>query len=411
MKRNLITTIKLSKNFIKIVCLEKISTNLVEIFNNTLWTIKPLEQSSFIKKSISEINEKIAGEIKSVIAIVESNKKTNLEVNIIDKKINLASSHVTKTDVENLIALAKKTSTIEGKEIILSQPIKFNLMDVTTKTYNKAPLNKKGHELGIRIAISTIASDVYRYVKDIITSSNLELLQIVTDTHTFAHETISGSALAEGAISLHTGMERTSVTINTNFATISILEFDLGYAKLIKAVSQKFNCSEEVASNLLRIHGNLNSKNNEVIFTSNRGIDIVSHTEKDLCKIIEQFVHKIATFTQAYIEKYESLKNLSITISGEITSIRNIIEFTKEIFSTEYVKMYKPLTFISLNIQNLETIATNNLIERYNNLIGRTFDTIVMTNPNSIEIFKNSKKSKFKIFMNNILGGIYERTK
>ncbi len=409
MERKLTTTIKLGKGFIRIVCLENISTNTVEIFNSTQLTSNPLEQTKFIKQSINEINSKIAGEIKQVIAIIESNKKTDLEIKMVNKEMTLPSSFVTNVDIDNIIALAKRNVNINGKEVILAQPVRFHVMDVTKKAYNKAPINKKGHTLSVRMAVSAINSKVAQYARDIISSANLELIQIVTDAHTYAHETISGSALAEGAISINVGMKRVSITVNANFATISNNEIKLGFRDLVKAVAQQFNCSYETSMNLIKIHGSTIGDEEEIIFTSNQGLKIISYTTKHLSEIIKQFFKKILEFSHTYISSFESFKKLPVTFSGEITPIKNIIPFAQEFLDTEYIQVYKPLNFISINIENVETIAVKNLIERYNKIIGKTFNTIVMTNPNSIEFFNEPKEGKILRFIGNILGGIHAR--
>lgn len=411
MERKLLTTVKIGKEFIRVVCLETVSTNLVEIFNDTLWTSNPLEQTKFIKQSIDTINSKIAGEVKEVIAIVESNKKTNLEIKMVDKELKLPSMFVTKQDIKNVIDLAKNDINIVDKKIILAQPVSFYVSDIVKKRYEKAPLNKKGHTLQIRLAISTIDQHVYQYINDIISSADLKLQQILADTQTYAQQTISSNALMNGAISVHVGMKKTSVTINVNATSIALHEFKLGYRDLVRGVSQHFNCTEKNALDLIKVYGSIDGSKEEIIYTSSNGVKIISYTAEHLSVIIKKFLTKIAENSQEFIAKTEYFKKLLITLSGEISSIRGVEIYTKDFFSSEYVGVYKPLTFIATNHSNFETIGAKKLIKRLNNTLGMEQNTVVMTNPNSIEIFKESNEGgKFAKIINNILGGRYART-
>ncbi len=410
MKRKIVTTIKISKGSIRVVCLESISTNLVEIFNESLWTSVPLEQINFIKQSIAKINSLIFGKVETVIGIIESNKTTNLEIQVLEKEVPIPSAFVTKKDIKNVMALANRDGIKEGKQIILTQPIQFRLTDLIEKSYNKAPINKKGHILKAKIAVSTIASDVHKYLMDVITGAGLKVSQVLSDTHTFSQGTISNSALAAGAISVHTSMERTTISVNVDSAVVSSLELKLGFKDLIKMVSERITCSQEIALDLIKIYGDLDLSNEEVIFTSNQGIRIVSHTAKYLNAIIVQFIKKIAQYTQAFIEKHDSLKKLPVTLSGEISILKGMDKITQDIFSSEYVNTYKPLSFIASNASNLETIAVSNLINRLDEVIGEKFSTIVMTNPNSFDSLKGNKMKWLTKLMENITGGKYART-
>ncbi len=404
MQRNLITNVKISKGAIQVICIERISTELVEIFNNTKWTSNPLEQTHFIKDSITKINKAIGGKIKSVVAIVESNNKTNMEIKMMVKEITLASPFVTQDDINNVIKLAEAQYQNANQDIILVQPIRYEVSGIERKSYNKAPINKKGRKLKVKVAISSISHVINRYVNDIINNAGLSVSQILTDVHVIPQATISHSAIAEGAISVHVGMKRTNVTVNVNSATISTFNMKLGFKHLVDKVSEYFECSKEIARNLIRVHGKLNKGFDEVIYTMQKGLNTVSFTQKNLNSIICQFVARVIQYAQAFIGKHESLKKLSVVISGEISNFTGVKEFTNKLFSSEFVSIYKPLMFIASNTKNLETIGTTKFIGRYDKVIGKDFNTIVMTNPNTIDTLRKTKQGFFVRLINKIGG-------
>ncbi|MCP4392822.1 MAG: hypothetical protein GY804_00895, partial [Alphaproteobacteria bacterium] len=107
--------------------------------------------------------------------------------------------------------------------------------------------------------------------------------------------------------------------------------------------------------------------------------------------------------------KHESLKKLSVVISGEIKNFAGLKEFASKSFSSEFVSIYKPLMFIASNTKNLETIGTTSFIRRYDKVIGKDFNTIVMTNPNTIDTLRKTKTSFIARFINKI-GGKNVRT-
>ncbi|TCG10496.1 hypothetical protein [Mycoplasma todarodis] len=409
MQRNLITNVKISKGAIQVICIEKISTELVEIFNDTKWTTNPLEQTRFIKDSIARINKAIGGKIKSVVAIVESNKKTNLEIKMFNKEIAIASSFVTQDDINNVIKLAEAQYQPSGQEVILVQPVRYVVSGIEKKSYNKAPINKNGKKLKVKVALSSISKVVKNYVKEIIENAGLSVSQILTDAHVIPQATISNSAIAEGAISVHIGMKRTYVTVNVNSATISTFNLPLGFINLVEKVSEYFECSLETARNLIKVYGKLDKGSDEIIFTTQKGLKSVSFTQNNLNSIIGQFVNRVAAYAQAFIGKHESLKKLSVVISGEIKNFTGLKEFTSKSFSSEFVSIYKPLMFIASNTKNLETIGTEEFIRRYDKVIGKDFNTIVMTNPNTIDTLRKTKTSFIARFINKI-GGKNVRT-
>ncbi|CAM9110476.1 hypothetical protein [Mycoplasma todarodis] len=409
MQRNLITNVKISKGAIQVICIETISTELVEIFNDTKWTSNPLEQTRFIKDSISQINKAIGGKIKSVVAIVESNKKTNLEIKMFNKEIAIASSFVTQDDINNVIKLAEAQYQPSGQEVILVQPVRYVVSGVEKKSYNKAPINKNGKKLKVKVALSSISKVVKNYVKEIIENAGLSVSQILTDAHVIPQATISNSAIAEGAISVHIGMKRTYVTVNVNSATISTFNLPLGFVNLVEKVSEYFECSPETARNLIKVYGKLDKGSDDIIFTTQKGLKSISFTQNNLNSIIGQFVNRVAAYAQAFIGKHESLKKLSVVISGEIKNFTGLKEFASKSFSSEFVSIYKPLMFIASNTKNLETIGTTSFIRRYDKVIGKDFNTIVMTNPNTIDTLRKTKTSFIARFINKI-GGKNVRT-
>ncbi len=409
MQRNLITNIKFSKGSIQVICIETISTNLIEIFNETKWTSKPFEQTRFIKESISKIDKLIGGKVKSVVATVESNKKTNLEIKMFNKEIAIASSFVTQDDINNVIKLAEAQYQNNEQEIILVQPVRYELSGIEKKTYDKAPLNKKGRNLKVQVAISSISNVVYSYVKELIENAGFSVSQILADVHVIPQATISNSAIAEGAISVHVGIKRTSVSVNVNSSTVSTISLPIGFINLVEKVSEHFECSLETARNLIKVYGKLDKGSEDIIFTIQKGLKSMSFTQNHLNSIIGQFVKRIAIYSQAFIDKYESLKKLSVVISGEVKNLTGLKEFVNEFFSSEFVSVYKPLMFIASNKKNLETIGTNEFIKRYNKVIGKNFNTIVMTNPNTLEVLRKTKTSFIAKFIDK-LGGKDVRT-
>ena len=157
MKRNIMATIEFSRGSITVNILEKLPNNIVELYTSQG---SPKDADAFLSRSMKEVNELIGGNIKDVVVVVEPSETVDGKVFLTKESISIASDVVSKKDVDNLIKLTKQKHSKPNKEIILIQPISFDVEGVVRKNYLKAPLFKQGEKLHASMAVTEINSEV-----------------------------------------------------------------------------------------------------------------------------------------------------------------------------------------------------------------------------------------------------------
>lgn len=403
MKRNILTTIEFSKGFITINVLEKLPNNIVEIYTSQGPVLKA---NTFLTTSMEEINNIIGGTIQDVVVVVEPSEKVDGKIFLAKESISIASDTVSNKDIENLIKLTKQKYKKSNKEIILVQPVSFDVEGMVRKNYFKAPLYKKGEKLSATMAITEINSEIVEYVTTVVKSQKLNITQILLKPQTISQNNLSENASFDGSILIHIGEEQSFVSINKNHCTIEHVSFyKSGFNQLIKYVSKTFGCSLKEAENLITIYGTFNQEENRVIYSQKEGIEIKSHTLLELRTIINSFTKRLLILANKFIEQ-KGLTDLPIIFSGKVTKINKFKVFANNIFDGN-ISIYQPMNFVEINTHNHSSIGILNLNTKLDNVFGKQFNTIVETNPNTFNSLRKPKKGLWEKIIDKVGGRNY----
>lgn len=403
MKRNILTTIEFSKGSITINVVEKLPNDIIEIYTAK---DKVAKAGAFLTKSIKEINEIINGNIYDVVVVVEPSERVDSKIFLAKEQISIASDTVSNKDIENLIKLTKQKYTKSNKEIILIQPLSFDVEGTVRKNYLKAPLFKTGEKLSATMAVTEISSEVVEYVTGVVESQKLKITQILLKPQTISQNNLSENAIFNGSILIHVGKEQSFVSINKNHCTVDHVSFyKSGLNQLINGVAKIFGCTQKEAENLITIYGTFQSEENRVIYTHEEGIQIKSHTISELKDIINSYTNRLLALAQKFIEQ-KGLTSLPIVFSGAITKVENFKEFAHSIFEGN-ISIYQPMNFVEINNQNHSSIGILNLNSRLDNVLGKQFNTIVETNPNTFSSLRRAKKGIWDKIIDKVGGRTY----
>ena len=394
MKRNIITTIRFEIGQVNVTVLEKLSTNTVELFNVSSGTERT---HAFLARVFNEINAVIGGKVVDVTVVIDPVVKTNAQVKIHQEEIQLAGNEVTQLDIQNVLKLTKRRFETVNQKVILVQPIKFDVFDIMTKSYDRAPIHKKGDKLTVTSSVTTISIETYDFINQAVKSHGLNVSQILLKPQTITQNNMSEHILKTGAVMIHVGSNQSYITINKNLSTLSLLSiYDYGYNKLVKGVRKVLGTSEEEAKNLLIVYGTLDkAKINCVIFTRQEGINERIFYTKDLRKILESFYSKLFSVANKFITQ-KGVERLPIVISGKTDQTDGLEEFSKEYFSSEHISKYNPISYIELNEGNTEALGMKKFMARMDKQMGVKYNTIVETNPHSVASLLTQRKTNKK---------------
>lgn len=390
-KRNIVSAIKFGSGKVTFTAIEQLSTTKVEIYNN----VSPISRvSTFLEKSIKEVEARIGGKLTDVSIVIEPSKQTNAKITPYKKEMVIPGTSVSKKDIDNVLELTKKKFETEDNRVILVQPIIFSVFDVMTKSYSEAPIGKKGSKLTVTSMVTTISQETYDYVSQVVKSKGLTINQILLSTQAISQNNLSSSALTDGAILIHIGQNQSFVTINKNLSTIKSMSFyDFGYKNLISGVAKIFNCSKTEARNLIAIHGTLDKANtNRVILSSQEPQNKKVFYRSQLNEIIESFIYKLFMTAKQFAYQ-NNVSHLPVVLSGHIGKIDKLNEYASDIFESKHVSIYSPTTYIEVNGHNIEAIGAVNFIKRIDETLGRQLNTIVETNPNLISSMKRKNNN------------------
>ncbi|MCK5945863.1 MAG: hypothetical protein KAG04_01185 [Mycoplasmataceae bacterium] len=392
MKRNIITTINFEIGQVSVTVLEKLSTNTVELFNVSSGTERT---HAFLERTFKEINVVIGGKLTDVTVVIAPTAKTNANVAIHQEEIQLAGNEVAELDIHNILKLTKRRYENVDQKVILVQPIKFDVFDVMLKSYDKAPIHKKGDKLIVTSSVTTISTDAYDFINQTVKSHGLNISQILLKPQTITQNNMSEHILKVGAVMVHIGKNQSYVTINKNLSTLSLLNiFDYGYNNLIKGVAKVFGTTKEEAKNLLIVYGTLDQpKTNCVIFTRQEGINERIFYAADLRKILVSFYSKLFSVAKKYIEQ-KGVSELPIVLSSKTGKVTGLEEFSKDYLTSEHISVYHPISYIELNDNNIEALGMKKFMARMDEQMGVKYNTIVETNPHSIASLNPKKKNK-----------------
>ncbi len=395
MNRKIFNTISFSKGLIHFSSIEKINSNKIEIFNkkNDIKNAK-----NFLLSSVKEIEKNLNIKIKNVSIVLEPSKKVNSKIKLDYSGIKIIDNIVSKKDLDNLLKIVEKKFNNKKEKVILIHPFEFEVKDLITKKYSKAPYFKKGNELKIKSIITTINIKVYEYIDFLIKSCNLKINQILISDYAISLSKLSNNAIWNGSILIDIQKNNVNLTINKFNGTFSSLTInDFGFNNLIIGIKKYFNCSYNQSINLLKIYGNLNEKNKKIIFSENIDLKNKTFTNYDLNKIIEIYFQKLNFLIKKYLSQKNILK-LPIIFAGKLFENPWKINKLKKTFETKEIFLYKPTTFIEKNEENMNNIGLIKFFEIRQKLLEIKIDEIVNTNTKSIETIFNKKKNRNTIF-------------
>ena len=392
MKRNIITTLELKEGTITINVLEKLANNNIKIFEAS---DKFLNAHTFLKESLTKINDILKGKIRDIFIIIEPSKKVAAKTKLVSNKIQVASNNISESDIDYLIISTKEKFKKNGKEVILVHPLQFVVDGVVRKIYNQAPINIKGDYLSSTMAITYINSNTYAYISNLAKLHNLNISQVFITNQTISNNCLSNNAIQKGAVLINFGIKHIFISINKNGGTIADFNlYNSGVSQLIREIKNCFNCSYEQANNLFLIYGSLQTQSEEaIIFTCQEGIKEIRYSNKELYRLIENYFLRLIGVIKKYISQ-KNIDSLPVVIAGEVTKINGILEWSKNILS-DHVSIYNPIDFLEINSNNENVLGLLKINETLNEVLSKNLTTIVKTNPNSFEyLSQKSKKSK-----------------
>lgn len=416
-KRNIITNFVFTSDTLKLIVLEKLASTSVEVFYAQT---KIEHHEHFIKESLSKIKTLVGGKIVNVSVILEPYKLVEEKIQIVRETIKVPSQIVQRQDIKNLIDLTKEKYESKTRKVILAQSITFETHDVITKTYNRAPIHKKGYALTITMALTTINNDIYNFIQKIMSHHNLNINQILLTCQALAFNHISDHAQNYGAALLSVDHYNSYLTIVRNYAVIGLLKLNnVGYSNLLHRISQTFGINSTEAHKILIVYGNLLQNIKPRIINLNHDLlaNYNLHTNVKLNNIVKQFLENLLTATVTYLKNKLSHKyeNFPIVISGQIVKIQGLEHYSRLRLQTELVSTYVPLTYVEKNQHNAYGLGLIKFMEKSDEVGAIFYDTIIETNPDTIPDFnflsQKSLSEKSKGFFNKILhriGGKYE---
>lgn len=404
MKRDIVTTIEFSNGYVAINVLEKLSTNTVEIFASKG---KIANAHSFLTASLKEVEQRLGARITESVVVIDPMVNIDAKIELVKESIRIAGDVVSRKDVDNLLQLTQTKHKQTNREIILVQPLQFEVQDSVRKKYLKAPIYKAGELLFATMAVTSIASEAYDYVNQVVKAQGLEITQILLKPQTISQTNLSESALVSGAVLIHFGYHHAFVTINRNNGTVAaVTYYEAGFKHLLKAIATRFSCSVNEARELVTIYGNLaNRKENRVIYTRQEGVKELTHTAAELSAIIEQYSSRILTVANKFIEQ-KGVQSLPVILSGEFSHTNGFEEYAKMVLQKS-ISTYHPMSYLEMNYSNHSTLGVMNLNQRLDGVLSKQLNTIVETNPNTFSTLNKKPKNFMMKFMEKI-GGKYD---
>lgn len=98
------------------------------------------------------------------------------------------------------------------------------------------------------------------------------------------------------------------------------------------------------------------------------------------------------SITKKYLSQ-KNVTNLPIIVSGKLNQLQGFEKYLSKAIVGESVTVYKPLEFIEFNDKNTNCLGAINYMDKIDMMLGSKCDTIVHTNPNTLNIPKIESKS------------------
>lgn len=395
MIRKIYNTLSFSKGNIHFSSIEKIDSNYVEIYSKKT---NIYNAEKFIKNSISEIESKIDIKVKKVNVIIENSKKIISNIILDYTGIEVIDNIVSKIDIDNIFSKIKSKYSKESKKVILIHPFQFEVKDLITKKYSKAPYSKKGSYLKIKSIVTTIDKEVFKYITTLLEKCNLKHKEILFSDYANSLSKLSKNAIWKGSILIDIQNNYVNLTINKlggTFDSFSIYNF--GFEDLIKGIKNYFNCSKIEAIELIKIHGNLNNQISKIIFSEEIHFKNKSFTNIELNKIINLYLSKLFSIIKSYL-KNKKIIELPIIFSGNLFQIDGINKKLQTSFENSNVYLYRPTSFVEKNVENMNNLGLIKYDEIKNEILKIRWNETAITNTKSVETIYNKKENSKKLF-------------
>lgn len=406
MERNIITTVSFGNNKVSISSIEKLSTNNVEIFTSTD-DIKNTD--IFLKSSLTKIEELVGGKVSNVTFVIEPSKNVNAKIELDTQPIKLVGETVAKTDISNVIGLLKvKYEGQNDKRVTMVQPLKFQITSTSgTKSYWQAPINKHGDKLTMTASITTISKKVYDYIYSLSKKLDVKIGQILLTSQVLPYSYISRNALENGSVLINIDESHVNISVNKAGGTLDTISlYKFGYRWLIKQLAKEFACPKDEALSLLEAHGSFVSEKERVIFWNKFNNMSKKHTNTDLQRILGRYVVNLMSIAKKYLSQ-QNLFDLPIIVSGKLNSLSGFEKYLSKILTNVSITAYKPLEFVEFNDKNADCLGAINFMDKMDLMLGSKCDTIVHTNPNTLNVPKTDTKNIVSWFKKKI-GEIYD---
>ncbi|RTZ68090.1 MAG: hypothetical protein DSZ21_02510 [Tenericutes bacterium] len=405
MERNISGVIRFVGNKINISVIEKLSTSIVGIFDAST---NISESHTFIERSLQLIERKIGARLKVFTIIIEDNESIESRIEIAKKGIQLADYKVTRRDIDNVIELTKQEFLSEKRRVTLIQPVKFTVVGEVLKNYSVAPIDRIGNELEITFAVTTISSDVYKFIKTITEVHGISIKCILLSSQSITQNNLSEGINEKGAALVSVTTNNVSLSINKNKATVSTCSiYNLGYKQLVNGVAKVFNCDYESALNLINVYGNLTTNTNRIIQNNFTGQENQTYTEQDLNNIIKVFLNRITLVLKKFLEE-RNVAYIPVVLSEKLENIIGAQDYIRDKLKTE-VSLYTPLTLIENTLNYKYAIGAQKLHKHMEDQKVIKENSIINTNPNDIKVIHSRKKKTLFQRMITKIGGEYDR--
>ena len=395
MIRKIYNTLSFSKGYIHFSSIEKIDSNYIELYSKKA---NVLNAEKFIKNSVLEIEEKINIKIKKVNVIFENSKKITSNIILDNTGINIIDNIVAKKDIENIFSKIKSKYSKENEKVILIHPFEFEVKDLITKKYSKAPYSKKGNYLKIKSIVTTINKKIFKYITTLLKKCNLEHKEILFSDYANSLSKLSKNAIWKGSILIDIQSNYVNLTINKFGGTFdSFTIYDFGFEDLVRGIKNYFNCSQKDAINLIKVYGNLNMHNHKIIFSEEIHFKNKSFTNIELNKIINLYLSKLFGLIKGYLKNKRIIK-LPIIFSKNSLQISGIKKKLQDSFENNDVYLYRPTSFIEKNNQNMNNLGLIKYDEIKDEILKIKWNETVFTNTKSVEIIYNKKQNSKSLF-------------
>lgn len=408
MKRNIIGTITFSSGAVNLTVLEKLSTNLVEIFNAS-GDVKTV--NTFLSSSLKEVENLIGAKLTNVGVVVEPSKMVDAKIDLFRQAIAISGDTVSQVDIDNVVQLTKEKYPMDAnRRVILVQPIKYDVQDLMTKSYSEAPIHKKGNTLTVSSTVTSISLQAYDFIMQVTKSLSLDISQILLSPQSISQNHLSDNALSSGAVLIHISENQSFVTINKNRATVASMSiYDFGFKNLVNGIVKTLGCSPKEARDIIAAHGSFDEQTKRVIYTNQTGLKELVFTSGELAKLITMFMTQLLAVIRKFLQQ-KGVSNLPIVISGKVWKIDQIESFVRNFMLESHVSIYNPMSFIETNDKNINALGLIKFMDIMDKVMGRVYNTIIETNPNSLALLKaqhqNSKGWFAKVITK--IGGHYD---